>query len=136
KKLRSLVVCPASVAHNWQREATRFAPGLKTVVVERGAERKEILEHLDQYDLVIKNYALTRRDSEILEKQQWLLVCVDEAQAIKNPEAAITKVVKGLQVRYRIALTGTPIENRAMDLWSITDFAVPGYLGPRTRFEA
>src|SRR5690606_22738626 len=88
-----------------------------------------------QYDLIIKNYALTRRDSEVLEKQPWLLVCVDEAQAIKNPDAAITQVVKSLQARYRIALTGTPIENRAMDLWSIIDFAVPGYLGARSRFE-
>lgn len=135
KKLPSLVVCPASVAHNWQREAARFTPGLKTVVIERGADRKVILEHLDQYDLVIKNYALTRRDSEYLEKQEWLLVCVDEAQAIKNPVAAITKVVKGLRARYRIGLTGTPIENRAMDMWSIADFAVPGHLGTQARFE-
>jgi superfamily II DNA or RNA helicase len=134
-KLPSLVVCPASVAHNWQREAARFAPSLKTVVIERGAERKAILENLGTYDLVVKNYALTRRDNEYLKKQPWLMVCVDEAQAIKNPDADITRVVKGLNARYRVALTGTPIENRIMDLWSIADFAVPGYLGSRSRFE-
>src|SRR5690606_32105310 len=70
-----------------------------------------------------------------LKQQDWLVVCVDEAQAIKNPDADITRVVKGLGARYRIALTGTPIENRIMDLWSIADFAVPGYLGSRGRFE-
>ncbi|MBI1319431.1 MAG: hypothetical protein GC168_10865 [Candidatus Hydrogenedens sp.] len=134
-KKTSLVVCPASVAHNWQREAARFAPELKTVVLESGAGRKAILERLGDYDLVIKNYALARRDYDALAAQSWLMVCVDEAQAIKNPDAEISRVVKNLDARYRIALTGTPIENRALDLWSIADFAVPGYLGPRDRFE-
>lgn len=136
KRLPALVVCPASVAHNWQREAARFAPDLKTVVIERGVGRREVLDNLGDYDLVIKNYALTRRDAEHLQKQEWLLVCVDEAQAIKNPEAEISKVVKSLDARHRIALTGTPIENRLTDLWSIADFAAPGYLGTQARFEA
>lgn len=136
KRLPSLVVCPASVAHNWQREAQRFAPHLKTVVIERGPERRRVLDRLADYDLIIKNYSLTRRDAEHLEKQPWLVVCVDEAQAIKNPDAEISRVVKQLDARHRIALTGTPIENRLMDLWSIVDFAAPGYLGSRAHFEA
>ena len=131
----SLVVCPASVAHNWQREAQRFAPHLKTVVIERGTARKAILERLGDFDLVIKNYALTRRDADLLAAQDWLMLCVDEAQAIKNPSAQITRTVKSLRAAYRFALTGTPIENRLTDLWSITDFVAPGYLQSLDRFE-
>jgi superfamily II DNA or RNA helicase len=126
----SLVVCPASVAHNWQREASRFTPWLKTVVLEAGVDRHEVLDRLGDFDVVIKNYSLARRDAEKLQAQEWLMVCVDEAQAIKNPAAAITATVKSLAPEYRVALTGTPIENRLQDLWSIADFAVPGYLPP------
>ncbi|MDQ1257615.1 MAG: hypothetical protein QG656_2221, partial [Candidatus Hydrogenedentes bacterium] len=135
KRLPSLVVCPASVAHNWKREADRFAPGLKTIVIERGAERKELLNHLNEYDLVIKNYALTRRDADVLGEQEWLAICVDEAQAIKNPKSQIALTVKGLHSQYRFALTGTPIENRLSDLWSIVDFVTPGYLGSLDSFD-
>ncbi len=130
----SLVVCPASVAHNWQREAKRFAPGLRVLVLESGKARKKHLEQLAQYDLVVKNYALTRRDIESLQEYDWLMVCVDEAQAIKNPGAAISKAVKTLETEFRFALTGTPIENRLTDLWSIVDFVVPGYLGRLAAF--
>ncbi|MCC6142256.1 MAG: DEAD/DEAH box helicase [Candidatus Hydrogenedentes bacterium] len=132
----SLVVCPASVAHNWQREAARFTPALRTVVLEAGTARHEVLGHMDKYDLVIKNYSLARRDAEKLQGQEWLMVCVDEAQAIKNPAAAITSTVKSLTAEYRIALTGTPIENRLQDLWSIAAFAVPGYLPPLEKINA
>lgn len=125
----SLVTCPASVTHNWRREAERFAPHLRVAVIERGAARADILQNAAQYDLVIINHALTRRDIKLLITQQWLAVVVDEAQAIKNPEADVTRAVKKLQAKYRFALTGTPIENRLTDLWSIMDFAVPGYLG-------
>lgn len=131
----TLVVCPASVAHNWLRETNRFTPHLKAVVVERGAGRRSILDRLGEFDLVIKNYALTRRDIDHLARQDWLLVCVDEAQAIKNPQAQITAAVKSLRAQYRYALTGTPIENRLSDLWSIADFAVPGYLRTLDSFE-
>jgi superfamily II DNA or RNA helicase len=131
----SLVVCPASVAHNWQREAQHFTPGLRVLVLESGKARKKLLETLDEYDIVVKNYALTRRDVDALRKYQWRMVCVDEAQAIKNPAAEITKAVKSLEADFRVALTGTPIENRLTDLWSIMDFAVPGYLGPLDAFE-
>ncbi|MBI5091042.1 MAG: DEAD/DEAH box helicase [Candidatus Hydrogenedentes bacterium] len=131
----SLVVCPASVAHNWLREAERFAPSLRVVVIERGPERHAILERLNEYDLVVKNYALTRRDAHVLRDQEWLMVCVDEAQAIKNADADISRTVKTLSAQYRFALTGTPIENRLADLWSIMDFAAPGHLEALKRFE-
>jgi superfamily II DNA or RNA helicase len=134
-KKPALVVCPASVTHNWQREAARFTPGLRTLVLESGEARKAYYGKLDQYDLVIKNYSLARRDIETLREQEWGVVCIDEAQAIKNPNAAISKALKTLEAKHRIALTGTPIENRLSDLWSIVDFAVPGYLPPREAFE-
>jgi SNF2 family DNA or RNA helicase len=126
----SLIICPASVAHNWQREVRRFAPGLKTLVMERGAQRKALWEKFGEFDLVIKNYALTRRDAEAVRKQDWLMVCVDEAQAIKNAGSEIAGVVKSLPAKYRVALTGTPIENRLGDLVSIMEFATPGFLPP------
>jgi superfamily II DNA or RNA helicase len=133
--LPSLVVCPASVAHNWKREAARFTPELRVVVIERGMNRREVLERLDDYDLVIKNYALTRREADTLRAREWMAVCVDEAQAIKNPAADITRTVKSLPAKYRFTLTGTPIENRLTDLWSIVDFTIPSYLQSLKRFE-
>jgi len=128
--LPCLVVCPASVAHNWQREAAKFAPHLKVLVLESGAARKDHLKNLGDYDVVIINYALLRRDAEALKAQDWLVIAADEAQAIKNPQAEVTGLIKQLPAKYRFALTGTPIENRLGDLWSIAEFALPGYLGP------
>ncbi len=126
--LPSLIICPASVQHNWRREAEHFVPHLKVGVLESGKERYSILKKMNEYDVLVKNYSLTRRDQEILRGQKWLVICVDEAQAIKNPAADISKVVKTLDSKYRFALTGTPIENRVSDICSIVDFAVPGYL--------
>jgi superfamily II DNA or RNA helicase len=135
----SLVICPASVAHNWRREAAKFAPHLRTIVIEGGEKRRQILLRLGGrdpgVDLVIENFALVRRDIELLEKAEFQVVAVDEAQAIKNPDAETTRAVKRLRARHRIALTGTPIENRLTDLWSIVDFLAPTYLGSRTAFE-
>ena len=126
--LPSLIICPASVQHNWRREAEHFVPHLKVGVLESGKERYDILEKMHEYDVLVKNYSLTRRDQDILRGQKWLIICVDEAQAIKNPAADISKVVKTFDAKYRFALTGTPIENRVADICSIVDFAVPGYL--------
>jgi superfamily II DNA or RNA helicase len=132
--LPCLVICPASVAHNWRREATKFCPELKVVVVE-GPNRKTTLAQLGDYDLVIENFALIRRDVDVLKETEFLAIAVDEAQSIKNPGADTTKCVKQLRAKYRIALTGTPIENRLTDLWSIVDFFAPGYLGSLSSFE-
>ncbi|MCK6546030.1 SNF2 family helicase [Myxococcota bacterium] len=133
-RLPSLVICPASVAHNWRREAEKFCPELK-VVVSEGDKRKKILQNLGDYDIVIENSALVRRDVDILKEQEFMVIAVDEAQSIKNPGADTTKAVKQLRARHKIALTGTPIENRLTDLWSIVDFICPGYLGTLANFE-
>jgi superfamily II DNA or RNA helicase len=125
----SLVVCPASVAHNWQREAHRFVPGLKVLVLESGAGRRKHLNELSKYDLVIMNFALLRRDIDALQRTNWFIIVVDEAQAIKNAASESSRNIKQLDAKYRFALTGTPIENRIADLYSIVDFALPGYLG-------
>src|SRR5262249_1778600 len=100
-----------------------------------GEKRKQILARLHEYDLAIENFALVRRDVEILARKQLLAIAIDEAQAIKNPAADITQAVKQLKAHHRIALTGTPIENRLTDLWSIVDYCVPGYLGSLSSFE-
>jgi len=130
----SLVVCPASVLHNWRREAERFTPGLRVLVLQSGAERHNLRKQIPQHDLIVTNYALLRRDLEELQKFDFRAVILDEAQFIKNPEAQVTQAVKELDSEHRLALTGTPLENRLLDLWSIIDFIQPGYLGNEEHF--
>jgi len=131
-----LVVCPASVVHNWQRESERFTPGLSVLVLASGEERHSLRREVPQHDLVITNYALLRRDAEHWQKIPLRAAILDEAQNVKNPNTAIARTVLGLRAPKRLALTGTPIENRALDLWSIMEFVNPGYLGRRTEFAA
>ena len=130
----SLVICPASVLHNWRREAERFVPGLKVLVLESGAERHNVRREIPKYDLVVTNYSLLRRDLEDLQKFNFRTVILDEAQFIKNPAAQVSQSVKQLEASQRLALTGTPLENRLLDLWSICDFIQPGYLGDQEYF--
>jgi superfamily II DNA or RNA helicase len=130
----SLVICPASVLHNWRREAERFTPKIKTLVLESGAARHNLRRQIPQHDLIVTNYALLRRDLEALLKFSFRVVALDEAQFIKNPEAQVTQSVKQLVAEQRLALTGTPMENRLLDLWSIVDFIQPGYLGTQQKF--
>ena len=129
-----LVICPASVLHNWRREANRFTPHLKVLVLESGAARHNLRKQIPQHDLSVTNYALLRRDLEALQKFDFNAVILDEAQFIKNPEAQVTQSVKQLRANHRLALTGTPLENRLLDLWSIVDFIQPGYLGKQDQF--
>ena len=130
----SLVICPASVLHNWQREANRFTPHLKVLVLESGAARHNLRKQIPQHDLIVTNYALLRRDLEELQKFPFRAAILDEAQFIKNPAAQVTQSVKQLKSEHRLALTGTPLENRLLDLWSIVDFIQPGYLGNQEQF--
>jgi len=130
----TLVICPASVLHNWQREASRFTPHLKVLVLESGAARHNLRKQIPQHDLIVTNYALLRRDLEALQKFPFRAVILDEAQFIKNPAAQVTHSVKQLKAEHRLALTGTPLENRLLDLWSIVDFIQPGYLGNQEHF--
>ena len=129
-----LVICPASVLHNWRRESERFTPHLKVLVLESGAARHNLRKQIPQYDLIITNYALLRRDLEALQKFSFCAAILDEAQVIKNPAAQVTQSVKQLKSAQRLALTGTPLENRLLDLWSITDFVQPSYLGSQEYF--
>ncbi len=130
----SLVICPASVLHNWRREAERFTPNLKVLVLESGAARHNLRKQIPQHDIIVTNYALLRRDLEELQKFAFRAVILDEAQFIKNPGAQVTQSVKQLKCEHKLALTGTPLENRLLDLWSIVDFIQPGYLGSQEHF--
>ena len=135
-----LLVAPASLLANWQAEIDRFAPSLATLVAHPSAMApRELAElasaDLGSTDLVITTYGTLSR-LEALRAREWSLVILDEAQAIKNPGARQTQAVKALKARSRIALTGTPVENRLGDLWSIYDFLDPGLLGSAREFSA
>jgi superfamily II DNA or RNA helicase len=134
KSKPALVICPASVLHNWRREAEKFTPSLRVLVMESGGLRHQLRKQIPQYDIVVTNYALLRRDLEELQKFDFQALILDEAQFIKNPGAQVTQCVKQLQAQTRLALTGTPLENRLLDLWSIVDFIQPGYLNTQVDF--
>jgi SNF2 family DNA or RNA helicase len=132
----ALVICPTSVVGNWKREVERFAPGLR-VMVHHGGDRasgEEFLAAAREHDLVISTYGLVRRDVEDLARVQWGDVILDEAQNIKNPQAKQAQAVRSLPAANRIALTGTPVENRLSELWSILQFLNPGFLGSQAGF--
>jgi SNF2 family DNA or RNA helicase len=132
-----LLICPTSVVGNWQREAARFTPSLPVMVHHglartRGAAfKKEAQKHA----IVLSSYSLLHRDFEILKDVSWSGVILDEAQNIKNPETKQAGAARGLRAGYRVALTGTPVENNVGDLWSITEFLNPGFLGTQTEFK-
>jgi SNF2 family DNA or RNA helicase len=130
----ALVICPASVLHNWRREAEKFAPSMRVLVLESGCMRHQLRKQIPNFDIVVTNYALLRRDLEELQKFEFQALVLDEAQFIKNPGAQVTQCVKQLKAHTRLALTGTPLENRLLDLWSIVDFIQPGYLGTQVDF--
>ncbi|MHB1730571.1 MAG: DEAD/DEAH box helicase [Leptospirillum sp.] len=134
----SLWVAPASLLANWQQEAQRFTPTLNCLVAHPSAMGQEELRDLDAerlsgVDLLITSYGTLMRLPKLLETR-WYLVVADEAQALKNPGAKQTKAVKKLRADARIALTGTPVENRLSDLWSLFDFTHPGLLGSQKTF--
>src|SRR6185369_17490403 len=121
----TLVVCPASVVHNWAREAERFTPQFRVALLTRGQTRHALRKEIAQHDLVVTNYALLRRDVEEWRTIELRAAILDEAQNIKNPDAVVTKSALVLNARHRLALTGTPLENRALDRWSIGHFVNP-----------
>jgi superfamily II DNA or RNA helicase len=129
----SLVVVPASVVVNWQEEAEKFAPSLDVLDLT-GPNRNERFDKVPDSDLCITNYALLRRDVDRLAEIEFRYVILDEAQNIKNPESQTARASKRLRADHRLALTGTPIENRLSELWSICDFLTPGLLGSLQRF--
>ncbi len=131
-----LVVCPLSVVHNWEAESARFTPSLR-VVVHHGAERQRsgpALFGLDDADLVVTTYGLLARDLDSLTPVAWTTLVLDEAQMIKNPTTKAARAVRQLRAGQKLALTGTPVENRLSELWAILDAVNPGLLGGQQRF--
>ena len=135
KHVKALIVAPTSVVTNWERELVRFAPTLR-VALWHGADRKDQIEEVQEAEVIITSYALLRRDEEFLAKLDLTYAILDEAQHIKNPLSATAAAAKRLKARRRLALTGTPIENRLSEIWSIFDFVSPGLLGTLDKFEA
>jgi SNF2 family DNA or RNA helicase len=134
----ALVVCPTSVAGNWQREIERFAPDLRPLL-HHGTGRasgQDFLNQAQEHDVIITSYGLVRRDADLLSQVRWSEIILDEAQNIKNPAAKQTQAVRRLPANFRLALTGTPVENRLSELWSIMHFLNPGYLGPQKHFRS
>jgi SNF2 family DNA or RNA helicase len=133
----TLLVCPTSVLGNWEREVKKFAPNLK-VLQYHGDKRpkgKTFAEVANKHNLIITSYALVHRDVKSLQGVSWQMIVLDEAQNVKNAEAKQSQAVRQLEATFRIALTGTPVENRLQELWSILDFLNPGYLGNKQFFQ-
>ena len=130
----SLVICPASVVFNWEREAAQFTPGLKVLLLTAGEHRHTLRQEIPTHDLIITNYALLRRDLAALQKFAFRAIILDEAQNIKNPDSMVARAAKALKAEHKLALTGTPLENRLLDLWSIMEFVHAGYLPDRSKF--
>lgn len=123
----TLVICPTTVVFNWENEIQKFAPSL-TCLKLSGIERKEMFKEIPNYDVVITSYALIRRDIEKLKKINFRYVILDESQNIKNAMSQTAQAVKKLDAQHKLALSGTPIENRLEELWSVFDFLMPGFL--------
>ena len=129
----ALVVAPTSLMSNWAREAARFAPDLRVLTLH-GPDRHARFEAIADQDLVLTTYPLVARDRAVLAEEEWHVLLLDEAQTIKKPDAATTKLILSLDARHRFCLTGTPLENNLAELWSLFSFACPGLLGDRKRF--
>ena len=134
--LKTLIVCPASLVFNWKMEIERFAPDL-SVKMATGTveERKIMLDSLESQDIVITSYDLLRRDVKLYQKMNFSCQIIDEGQYIKNHTTQAAKAVKSIKADFKLALTGTPIENRLSELWSLFDYLMPGFLYSYTRFK-
>ncbi|HZO14676.1 MAG TPA: SNF2-related protein, partial [Polyangiaceae bacterium] len=134
KKFKALIIAPTSVVRNWERELQRFSPTF-SVALWHGADRHEHKEEIEEAEMIITSYALLRRDIEYLMSLDLDYAVLDEAQHIKNPMSATAQAAKRLKSERRLTLTGTPIENRLSEIWSIFDYVSPGLLGPLDKFE-
>ncbi|KAI2612792.1 uncharacterized protein GGS25DRAFT_135703 [Hypoxylon fragiforme] len=135
RKLPSLIVCPPTLSGHWQQELKTFAPFLTvTAFVGPPAERRAKATQFSSTDIVITSYEVCRNDTDYLEKQNWNYVVLDEGHLIKNPKAKISLAVKRLASNHRLILTGTPIQNNVLELWSLFDFLMPGFLGAEKVF--
>jgi len=132
-----LLVCPTSLVNNWSKEAERFTPQL-AVMVHHGSDRRKreaFKEAAAAHDMVVSSYGLLQRDVDFLKDVEWAGVILDEAQNVKNPETKQSRAARSLSADYRIALTGTPVENHVGDLWAIMEFLNPGLLGTQSAFK-
>jgi len=137
KIARTLLIAPTSVLSNWQKEIQRFAPQLKCAIhhgSDRITQTDELKKLRKEHNVVITSFNLVRSDSALFKSQTWHRIVVDEAQNIKNPGSAQTRVICSLKSTHRLVLTGTPVENRLMDMWSLFHFLTPGYLGNKAGF--
>lgn len=135
RKLPSLIVCPPTLSGHWQQELKTYAPFLAvTAFVGPPAERRVKASQFATSDIVITSYEVCRNDTDYLEKQSWNYIVLDEGHLIKNPKAKISVAVKKLPSNHRLILTGTPIQNNVLELWSLFDFLMPGFLGTEKVF--
>ena len=134
----TLLIAPTSVVGNWQKEIEKFAPHLRAIV-HHGSDRTQNAQAFQDicqtHDLIITSFTLIRKDEAMFSSMNWHRIVIDEAQNIKNPKAAQTKAILKLEAKHRLALTGTPVENRLLDLWSIFNFLNPNYLGKEAQFK-
>ncbi len=134
---RALIVCPASLVYNWHNEIQRFLPSMHSTMIQGTAvERKHLIKESDETDILITSYDLLKRDAKYYENLSFSCQVIDEAQYIKNPGTKAAKAVKSIHSSFRVALTGTPIENRLSELWSIFDYLLPGFLHEYEYFKA
>ena len=135
RRLPSLIVCPPTLSGHWQQEINTYAPFLTcTAYVGPPADRQRLRDQLDKTDIVITSYDICRNDADILAPLNWNYLVLDEGHLIKNPRAKITIAVKKLLSNHRLILSGTPIQNNVLELWSLFDFLMPGFLGAEKVF--
>ncbi|PWK29050.1 helicase-like protein [Arcicella aurantiaca] len=132
-QLPSLLIMPTSLIYNWEKEAQKFTPNLR-ILTYTGTYRDKNIEQFDNYDVILTSYGIVRIDIDLIKNHRFNYVILDESQAIKNPSSYITKAVMQLNTRHRLVLTGTPLENSTMDLWSQMTFINPGLLGTQHFF--
>ena len=137
KDKKSIVITPTALIYNWKNELEKFAPTLKVGLLHAAkSEREKILDNIDNYDVILTTYTTYKNDIDKYKNINFDYCIIDEAQNIKNPDAIITKAIKKINAKVRFALTGTPIENNLMELWSIFDFIMPGYLYNKSKFKS
>ena len=136
KDIHALIIVPTALVYNWKKEFERFAPEVKVAVVHGEKEKRmEFIENRKAYDVILTTYHTYKNDEAYYEGELWDYCILDEAQHIKNTNAQLTKSMKAIKSKVRFALTGTPMENHLMELWSIMDFVLPGYLYQPLRFQ-
>ena len=137
KDKKSIVITPTALIYNWKNELEKFAPTLKVGLLHAAkSEREKILDNIDNYDVILTTYTTYKKDIDKYKNINFDYCIIDEAQNIKNPDAIITKAIKNVNAKVKFALTGTPIENNLMELWSIFDFIMPGYLYNKSKFKS